>query len=110
MRTDKERPEENTCRIVEGHRGMGVFLPVKTVSVLVNRWYDQKNMKTVQPVWTAPQKYDLFNLYSARKAKIYLLYCFHRLQRFAMRFFRLALWITKYAASSTTTAHMQTIA
>lgn len=69
-----------------------------------------KNMKTVQPVWTAPQKYDLFNLYSARKAKIYLLYCFHLLQRFAMRFFRLALWITKYAASSTTTAHMQTIA
>ena len=42
MRTDKERPEENTCRIVKGHRGMGVFLPVKTVSVLVNRWYDQK--------------------------------------------------------------------
>ena len=41
MRTDKERPEENTCRIVMGHRGMGVFLPVKTVSVLVNRWYHQ---------------------------------------------------------------------
>ena len=40
MRTDKERPEENTCRIVKGHRGMGVFLPVKTVSVLVNRWYN----------------------------------------------------------------------
>ena len=39
MRTDKERPEENTCRIVKGHRGMGVFLPVKTVFALVNRWY-----------------------------------------------------------------------
>ncbi len=84
---------------------MGVFLPVKTVSALVNRWYDQKKYKNGAAHMDCTAKYDLFKLYSARKAKIYSLYCFHLLQRFAMRFFRRTPWMIKYAASSNNGTH-----
>ena len=72
MRTDKEKDPKRILAVLS--RGLTRY---GRISARQNRvcpcqpMVRSKTGKTVQPVWTAPQKYDLFKLYSARKAKIY---------------------------------------